>query len=104
MSRQDTTLLTRSTVLDAFSLLLLEKFPFPEEFEDLSYSKEFVWIGRECGPLMFHLRVKSTNEYGCHELLKRLSVHSFDVSDMNVCCFSHSSQTLAIISVAIGSK
>ena len=108
------------------------EFPFPKEFEDFSYSRKFVWIGRVCGPLMFHLRVKSTDEYGCYEMLKSLSLHSFDcyellkslsfhsfdcyellkslslhsfnASDMSLCCFSHSSQTLAIISITIGSK
>ena len=57
-----------------------------------------------CGPLMFHLRVESTDEDGCYELFKCLSFHSFDASDMSLCCFTHSSQTLAIISVVIGSK
>ena len=57
-----------------------------------------------CDPLMFNLRVESTNEYGCYELLKCLSFHSFDASYMSLCCFSHCSQTLAIISVAIGCK
>ena len=34
-----------------------------------------------CGPLMFHLRVESTDEYGCYELIKSVSLHSFDASN-----------------------